>query len=204
MSFYVPQRVDSYQKSTGKNISEELRKKLIKSFEEKTYSLKFNNAQHLKFMTEELGVGTPGFTNMFFGHNWKIYIAKGKERFVTSDGPVVEWWLPPKTFYGPDFFDRDKYFALTPEILVEMTSPYPQKQDKIKRETLFEDKDHKVTIFNMLLSAHANNYVYSADKNILERLLFGRKNPGELEKIYYLKYEHPWVLHRKDKKNVKL
>jgi hypothetical protein len=195
MSMYVPQRVDAYIKENNKEMSEEQRKKLIENFENKTYNLKFNNAQHLKFMTENFGFGSPGFTNLFFGHKWKIYIARGKQRFVTTDSPVVEWWLPPETFYGRTFLERNKYFALTPEIFIELT--YSRETVKVKRETIFENKDNKVDIYNMLLAAHSQSYVYSANKSILERLLFGRKNPGELEKAYYLEYEHPWEINKK-------
>jgi len=195
MSFHVPQRVDSYLKETGREVSPEEREKLIETFENKKYDLKFNNAQHLRFMTEEFGFGDKGFINLFFGHRWKIYIAKGKQRFITTDSPLVEWWFPPKTFYGPTFLDRNKYFSLTPEILIELT--YSKEKQKVKRETIFEDKDNKVTIFNMLLASHASEYVYSAHRDILENLLHGRENPGKIEKDYYVQYEHPWMLHNK-------
>lgn len=201
MSFYVPKRIDRYLERTGKEISDEQRAELIKTLENGSYNLKFNNALHLRFMTNSFGFGGPGFINMFFGQKWKIYIARGKQRFVTTDGPVVEWWLPRNIFYGASFLERNKYFALTPEILIKLT--YPRGSEKAKRETLFKDSDDQVIIFNMLLSSRAHKYVYSAEKDMLERLLSGRSNPGVLERIYYLQYEHPWVLDRKKREGKK-
>ena len=195
MSFCAPKRIDQYIKKTEKKISDKERTKFIKTMEEGSYKLRFNNAQHLKFMTETLGFGGPGFTNMFFGQKWKIYIAKGKKRFITSDSPVIEWWPPPKTFYGASFLERNKYFALTPEIFFELT--YPIGSEKAKRKTIFDSEDETISLFNILIAAHSHSFVYSGNKKVLENLLASRKNPGILEKAYYERYERPWEEARK-------
>ena len=135
-------------------MSDEERADLIHTMETGSYNLRFNNGQHLKFMTENLGFVGSGFANLFFGQEWKIYIAKGNERFITSDAPVVEWWPPPQSFYGATFLERNKYFALTPEIFIELT--YPIGSDKVKRKTLFEREDDTVALFNLLLMTHAH------------------------------------------------
>lgn len=195
MRFYAPERMDRYTRETGIQMSEKERAELVKTLENGSYGLRFNNAQHLRFMTETIGVGGPGFANMFFGQKWKIYIARGKKRFITSDGPVVEWWLPPQTFYGASFLERNKYFPLTPEIFFELT--YPIGSCKVKRKTIFEGRDDIVALFNILLAAHAHEYVYSADKILLEDLVAGRINPGIIERTYYERFERPWEDARK-------
>jgi hypothetical protein len=191
MRLLAPERLDHYIRKTGVKMSDEGRAELIKTVETGSYKLGFNNAQHLRFMTETLGFGGPGFANMFFGQKWKIYIAKGKKRFVTSDSPVVEWWLPPKTFYGASFMERNKYFALTPEIFFELT--FPVGSNKIKRKTIFEEEDNIVVLFNILVASHAQEYAYSDDKVLLEDLMAGRAKPGPIEMDYYERFERPWV-----------
>jgi hypothetical protein len=190
MKFYTEERIDSYIEDTKKQISDDDRKKMIDKFETGNYKLEFNNAQHLRFMTENFGFGSSGFTNMFYGQKWKIYIAKGKRRFVTTDNPIVEWWHPPQTIYGPSFLDRKKYFSLTPEILFELT--YPRGSTKVKRKTIFSEEDDVVGLFNILLTAHAREFAYSHDKSILEEILNGRSDPKSLEVEYYKRYELPW------------
>jgi Protein of unknown function (DUF4238) len=195
MRLYVPHRVDLLKES-GVSMSDQQRTELIKTLETGSYALHFNNAQHLRFMTETFGFGDKGFTNMFFGHKWKIYIAKGKKHFITADGPVVEWWPPPQSFYGASFLERNKYFALTPEIFFELT--YPLESDKARRETIFEDQDDSVMLFNILLAAHASQFAYSGERAILENLIAGRANPGSLERTYFERFVRPWQVAKKD------
>lgn len=196
MSFYVPERVDSLIKKDGVKMSNEEHLDMIKTLEDGSYKLKFNNAQHLQFMTRSFGFGGPGFINMFFGHKWKIYIAKGKKRFITTDSPVVEWHPPPQTFYGASFLERNKYFALTPEIFIELT--YPVGSEKVKRVTIFEDRDNDVMVFNILLASYGGHkHAYSNDRALIESLISGRNNPGLIEKTYYERYRKPWDMARK-------
>lgn len=194
MSFYAPQRVDSQAKRTGTNLTEEERKRFIKMLEEGNFDVKFNNVTHLKMMTESFGFQDKGFTNLFYAQNWKIYIAKGKKKFITSDSPVVEWWKPPDSFWGAGFLERNKYFALTPDIFVELTEPHGSK--KVNRKTLFEDKDHKAHLFNILIAAHSNKYIYSGDEYLLGNLVEGIKNPGLVDLEYLRDYAFPWEEYR--------
>jgi len=194
-SLSAPNRVNEYIRKTKKKMTKEERLKIIEMMEKGSYKLQFSNIQHLKFMTKTLGFDGPGFTNMFFGQKWKIYIAKGEKRFITSDSPVVEWWPFPKTFYGASFLQRNKYFSLTPEIFFELTFPVGSK--KAQRKTIFQKEDDVVSLFNILIVAHSNSFAYSKDKQILEGLLEGRKNPGILEKTYYDKFERSWDEARK-------
>lgn len=192
MSFYAPQRVDKFQKETGTELTPEAREQLIKAMEDGSYEVKFSNAQHLKFMLETMGYGGPGYTNMFYGQKWKIYVAKGKRRFITSDSPVVEWWPPPKTFFGGNsFLERAKYFPLTPEIFFELT--YPIGSEKMKRKTIFENEDDIVTTFNMLTASRCHQFVYSGEKEILEEFLAKREKPGPVEVAYFERFERPWI-----------
>lgn len=150
-----------------------------------------DNIDHIKLMVKSMGFGGPGFANMFFGMKWKSYIARGKELFITSDSPVVEKWLPPSGPYGASFLERDKYFSLTPKILIELT--HPKGGTKLKRKTLHEAQDDTVKTLNMILISGAQEFAYSENKISLEQLLAGRKTPGKLEKEYIEKYEKPWL-----------
>ncbi len=193
------ERVDDFIKKTKKEISDEEKKKLVKTLKEGSYDVKFSNAQHLQFMTETLGFDGPGFANMFFGQKWKIYIAKGDKRFITSDSPLVEWWQPPKDFWGnASFLERNKYFSLTPEIFFELT--YPVGSTKAKRKTIFENEDNIVDLFNILIAAKSHGFAYSDNKELLEKIKNGRDNPGKLEMDYYQKYEHSWWEYEEEKK----
>jgi len=195
MSFYVPEQVDHYIKETGVKMSAAERAEFIKTMETGSYSLRLNNAQHLRFMTDTLGFGGPGFANMFFGQKWNIYITKCKKRFITSDAPIVEWWPPPETIYGASFLERNKYFALTPEIFLELT--YPTDSNRIDRKIIFEENDNTIAVFNILIAAHAHEFAYSADKVLLEDLISGRGSPGFPERTYYEQFERPWQEYRR-------
>lgn len=190
MGFNAKDRVDNYIKETEVKLSDQERDNLIEDIEKGNYDIKFTNVQHIRFMMETLGFNGPGFTNMFFGHNWKIYISKSIKKFITSDTPVVEWWMPPTTFYGADFLSRNKYFALTPEIFIELTPP--KGSGKIRRKTLFENNDNIIDLYNILIAAHSYEYAYSTDKNSLNKLIKGRNNPGKVEITYYNKFQLPW------------
>lgn len=161
-----------------------------------SYNLRFNNMHHLNFMVENLKFVGPGFANMFFGQKWKVYIAEGTERFITSDAPVFEWWPPPESIYGAIFLERNKSFALTPEIFIELT--YPIGSDKVKRKTLFKSEDATVTLFNILIGAHAHEFAYARDRKLLDNLISGRVSPGVIERVYYEKFERPWVQARNE------
>jgi hypothetical protein len=159
-----------------------------------------DNVTHLKFMVETMGFGGPGFANCFYAMKWKVYIAHGNETFITSDSPVVEKYPPPISFFGGgSFICRNKYFALTPKILLELTEPIGSH--KIKRKTLFAADDDKVRMLNMILVSGSQNYVYSGSRKSLERLLAGRENPGYIENEYYEQYEKPWDEYRSKMKN---
>lgn len=188
--FYAPEQIDSFARKTNTHFSQEEREKIIQMMESGDYDVRFNNAHHLKFMLESLGYGGPGFTNMFFGMNWKIYLACGNERFITTDSPVVEWWLPPQGFWGGSFLERNKYFALTPEVFFELT--YPTRPRKATRKILFIKDDDLVKTFNMLLVGHAQESAYSGDRRLLESLLSSQKNAGPLERAYFERFEKPW------------
>ncbi len=153
-----------------------------------------DNMDHIRFMVNSLGFGDSGFANMFFAMKWKAYLAKGNKHFVTSDSPIVEKWLPPKGFYGASFLQRDKYFALTPKILLYLT--LPRGSSKFRRKTLYKEQDDIVKSMNIILVSGAQDYAYSDKKALLESLLAGRQNPGRLEKEYIEKYEIPWNEHR--------
>lgn len=190
MRFYIPESIDRFVAETRTVLSEAEREKMIETLDSGSYRLHYNNAQHLRLMTESLGIDGPGFTNVFFNMKWKIYLARGTERFITTDSPLVEWWLPPQGFYGASILQREKYFPLTPEILIQLT--YPERQGKPKRKTIFSDQDDVVKFFNMQLVGNASEFAYTGDRRIIENLLARRIRPEKFEQEYYKKYVRPW------------
>jgi hypothetical protein len=192
MKLSAPQSIDAYMAATGTQWSEDEKKEIITFFSQKEYSIDFGNEQHLRFMIECLGLGREGFTNLFHYQKWRIYIAHGKESFVTSDSPVVEWSPPNRGFFGTAFPDREHYLALTPEILLCLSTP--MGSTKAKRNNLYDNDidNEKVIIYNLLIASHSYNFVYSRDRGQLETILTGLEHPGRAELHYYNKYERPF------------
>ena len=131
---------------------------------------------------------------MFLAKKWKIFIAKGKDKFITSDSPVVEWWPPPEGFYSATFLERNNYFSLTPEIFIELSEPQGSK--KINRKTLFDHDKDIVKFKNIMIASHADKYIYSGDKDLLAQIIEGRNNPGSVEIDYLKRFEFPWKEYR--------
>jgi len=130
------------------------------------YSLEFNNAQHMMMFENH-----EGFTNLFCGQDWTVYISKSEKRFVTSDNPVVVVVPERVGFYGPTFLERTHCFALTPEICIEARYPRKETGKKIKRKLLFKGDEMKVLPLNMILASQAHEYAYATDKQSLEDIL---------------------------------
>lgn len=197
MKFGADWSVDNFIRKTGINATTDERRSLINMLEKGEYGMHFNNISHLRFMTETFGFNDKGFTNMFYGQKWKIYINKGKRKFITSENPVVEWWSPPKSFYdNATFLERTKYFPLTPEIFIILT--YPRGSNKANRKTLYDEQEELVKELNLLLASRKGDFVYSDSKVLLEEIISSRRNPGLFERDVYKKYDQPWDEYRKD------
>lgn len=136
-------------------ITEEEKVDVRQTFVSQKYDVVFNNAAHLN-MVNEIG----HFTRLFFCKQWRIFIAGGKSKFVTSDTPVVEWFPRRKSFYGPDIFERKQYLSLTPEIFIELLHPNnPGK--KVKRKMI---TDTEVLKHNITIARHSGQFGYSKNK----------------------------------------
>jgi hypothetical protein len=189
------EQLGQIEKRLSKSLDEFNKRKNVNQYNRKANS----NLGHLRFMMTTFGFDDAGFTNMFFGHNWRVYIAKGKQKFITSDNPVVELFLPPKHFYDNSFFDRKKYFSLTPDILFELDSQIGLA--KIKRQTLFDSDIDKIKHFNLIIANNSMKCIYSNDKEVLEELAEKRMSPGKLELDYFIKYQKPWIEFEQKNKN---
>ena len=194
MSMTVEFNTDKFIKNTGTEMTQEQKESVIKTVKRGEYGFRFSNAHHVKMMIETFGFRDKGFTNLFFAKKWIIYIAKGKDKFITSDSPVVEWWSPPQGFYPATFLERKNYFALTPEIFIELSEP--QGSTKINRKTLYEDDKDIIRFKNIIIASNADNYIYSGDKDLLAEIIDGRNNPGAVEIDYLKRFEFPWREYR--------
>lgn len=190
LSMKVEFNIDKFIEDTKTEITQEQKESVIKTFEKGEYGFRFSNAHHVKMMVETFGFGNKGFTNLFFAKKWKIFIAKGKDRFITSDSPVVEWWPPPQGMYSATFLERNNYFALSPQIFIELS--VPQGSTKINRSTLFDGDKDLIRFKNIMIASHANKYIYSGNKDLLAQIIDGRNNPGAVELDYIRRFEFPW------------
>jgi hypothetical protein len=194
MKLSVEMNIDRFIKDSKQKISEKDKEEIIRTFKTGDYDLRFGNANHIRMMTESLGIGDKGITNLFFAKKWKIYINKSATKFITSDSPVVEWWPPPEGFYGATFLEKNNYFALTPEIFIELFEP--SGSNKINRKTLFDKDADLIKSKNIIIASHADKYIYSGDKQPISEIINRRNNPGQLEIEHYKKFELPWKKYR--------
>lgn len=70
--------------------------------------------------------------------------------------------------YGNHIAQRRNYFALTPEILIELIDPL--KSGKIQKRHAVSD-DRVIVEVNRLLVNYSKDYAYSTNKEYLEDLL---------------------------------
>lgn len=136
-----------------------------KSFIEKDYEIEFDNVHHLQFI-----VKCEEFRRWFIAKNWRIYLAKGKKKFTTSDVPVLDIFNEGKNFaekiYTNHIMQRQQFFALSPEILIELTDPRIGK--KVKRRVI---DDAAVLEYNLIRARHSDQFCYSSTKTELEDML---------------------------------
>lgn len=190
MRFRTADQIEGMTQRTGREMTDEEKEKLARYIHEGDYSIQFPNTVHLRLLAESLGFGGPGFANMFFAKKWRIYIARGNERFITSDSPVVEWFEPPITFYGTTFMERNHYLALTPEIFIELLPP--EGSSKVQRKTIFNDQDDLVRMYNCLIIAFSYKYAYSGVRRSLEERLAGVRSQGRPEAMYRSRFVRQW------------
>jgi len=114
---------------------------------------------------------------LLYAQDWRIYLARGALKFITSDSPVVEWsGQSCSPFEAKTFLQRSHYLALTPEILLELTCP-SGSISKVKRRTLYADQDDTVKKYNFLIAAHVFQYAYAGDTHSIEELLDALRGP---------------------------
>lgn len=157
--------IDETITELGITMNESEKSDFLEMMKTEDYRVNFSNAQHLEFMlnTEHLR----GFTNLFFGQYWTIYINKSQRQFVTSDNPITVI-IPKRTsFYGATFLERTHLFPLTPTILIETTFPNNEGGKKIKRKMLYNNDENIVDNLNLQIASQSE-YVYSNRENEIE------------------------------------
>lgn len=153
----------------GKEVTEEQAEKVRQFLLKGDYDLTFNNnAMHLNALGEFYG-----FRNMFGNGKWRFHITTGPRPFVTSTSPCIEVWPEQTMFYGPGFYQRKKFFPLSPKVLVELLPPTAPGK-KIKRGVVTQDQ---VLEYNMqqvhwsFIPGNRHSRGYSSSKKELEELL---------------------------------
>ena len=123
-----------------------------------------NNALPLSFVKE-----IPIFSCLLLAKKWRIVLSEEPYRFITSDNPVAEWWVPPNT----SFMERKHYLALTPSILIETTRPdsIDPEQQSGDRLSYHVANGKEVLMLNKVLADRAHQFAYALQTEEFEQLL---------------------------------
>ena len=163
----------------GREISDEQIEEVKRFIKSGEYDIRNNNAQHLNFIDEG---NINGFCNLFLAKRWRIYLSEGPYHFITSDNPVAEWWIPPRTELIPvTFMDHRHLLALTPDILIETCRPDSMnpEQQPVDRVSYHTANEKRVLMFNKVLVNNAHQFAYAPRTDEFEQLLkaiqLGRK-----------------------------
>ena len=160
---------------------EKLREAVNRFIESVEYDFReTNNASHLNFIDEDK---VNGFYNLLLAKKWRIILSEGPYHFITSDNPVAEWWIPPKTELIPvTFMDRRHLLALTPDILIETCRPDSMnpEQQPVDRVSYHTANEKGVLMFNKVLVNCAHEYAYASQRDELEQLLNLSRSRGAL------------------------
>lgn len=140
-----------------------------KALETGEYELTFDdNTNHLQFITN-----CEEFHRWFVIKKLRFYLAKGSKKYITTDTPVVEVFnntgkTMVEKMYSNHIAQRKHYFALTPEILIELIDPLKSGK-KQKRHAITDDET--IIQYNLLLVRWSKDYAYATKKEYLENML---------------------------------
>ncbi len=170
-STHIHKFFDQHEKETGEKLTEQQRNEVIEFAQKGEYRVEMGNAAHLHLISE-----MEGFRNLLFGKEWQVYISKSSKKFITSDNPVIELFpeWTGKFFYGPTFLQRTHQFSMTPDILIVATDPQnPPAIGKVKRKTLFDNKEHndKILELNFQYPRNAIAYAYASSSDLLQDIV---------------------------------
>lgn len=170
-SSHIHKFFDQHEKETGEKLTEQQRNEVIEFAQKGEYRVEMGNAAHLHLIGE-----MEGFRNLLFGKEWQVYISKSSKKFITSDNPVIELFpeWTGKFFYGPTFLQRTHQFSMTPDILIVATDPRnPPEIGKVKRKTLFDNKEHneKILELNFQHPRNAIAYAYASSSDLLQDIV---------------------------------
>lgn len=152
----------------GHKVTEEQIEDARKTFESGEYELTFdNNINHLQLIAN-----CEEFHRWFVIKKWRFYLAKGSKRFVTTDTPVIEVFnnngkTMIEKMYSNHIAQRRHYFALTPEILIELIDPLKSGKQQ-KRHAITNDE--MIIQSNLLLVRWSKDFAYANSKEYLEDL----------------------------------
>lgn len=158
-------KIDEYCEAKGIDIDTEEREQLRENIQGEKYNLDFSNQMHLQFMLDYKNLR--GFTNLFYGQYWKVYITKTKRKFVTTNNPVAVIAPKKSGVFGATFLERQHYMALSPDIMIETFYPQSDKGIKLKRQTIFEADKWIVDKLNLIVASQSE-YIYSSTPNEVE------------------------------------
>lgn len=169
-SSHIHKFFDQHEKETGEKLTEQQRNEVIEFAQKGEYRVEMGNAAHLHLIGE-----MEGFRNLLFGKEWQVYISKSSKKFITSDNPVIELFpeWTGKFFYGPTFLQRTHQFSMTPDILIVATDPRnPPEIGKVKRKTLFDNKEHNEKILELNFQHPRNAIAYAyASSSLLQDIV---------------------------------
>jgi hypothetical protein len=170
----------------GKEYTEKEKEEMRSFVFEERYRITIGNNSHLQMIFGSMD----GFSNMFFGKNWRIYLSGSDKRFFTSDNPVSEWIPKRVGFYGASFPQRKHYLPLSPKIMIEMIHPTTSKKS-MRRKTLYKGADEKVDVFNILTANHSQKgFLFSEEDGRVIELNKDAMSGGKAIKKYWEEFDN--------------
>jgi Protein of unknown function (DUF4238) len=175
-------------RDSGGEPTDEAIERLRKFLRERRYELKVGNSTHILFMFQ--GDSLVGFHNLLLAQDWRVLLAKGRYRFVTTDNPVAEVFPPRKSIYGHTFLERHHYLPVSPDVLIECTNPArDSEREPPWANVQYRDvEEEEVLMYDLMLANHGNRHAYARGKGEFQAMLHEMKHPATVSRIYSTRY----------------
>lgn len=143
----------------GITITEQQAENIADELRANKYQFTLTNWIHLAMIAK-----CNSYSKWLFAKNWRFHIAKSSKQFITSDTPVIERYGNEGGLSKGHILQRGHFFALTPNILIELSDP-TRNGKRVKRRTV---SDAEVASYNLFRANQSNAYCYSASKSDLQ------------------------------------
>jgi hypothetical protein len=143
----------------GITITEQQAEKFANELRSGKYQFTLTNWVHLVMIEK-----CKDYSQWLLAKNWRFHISKSSKQFITSDTPVIERHESEGGLFKGHILEREHFFVLTPNILIELSDP-TKSNKRVKRRTI---TDAQVTAYNTFRANQSSMYCYSLNKSDLE------------------------------------